>query len=123
MRIPFERFRQSVGGALDVREEDGWICPRRFSAAASNALRGVNDFARKSYGTAGICLRFRTDAGRLSFHYRLRKAAPYRGAWFDVLENGARTAHFGQIFGFADGWQEGTAEIVLTAGMKTDWSK
>lgn len=63
MRISFERFRQSVGGALDVLEEDGWIRFHRFSAAASDALRGVNDFERKSYGTAGICLRFRTDAG------------------------------------------------------------
>lgn len=60
MRISFERFRQSVGGALDVLEEDGWIRFHRFSAAASDALRGVNDFERKSYGTAGICLRFRT---------------------------------------------------------------
>lgn len=121
MEIPETLLRQAVSGITEMRRADGFFRFYRFTSAASDRFREATatDFYRKSLGTAGVRLCFRTDARRLRFAYRFRKAAAYTGAWFDVLEDGVLRAHFGHTFpAGSDDCMEGEADISLRAGGK-----
>lgn len=68
-----ESLRQYLFGALDIFEEDGWICFSRFTDNQGIWLKN-NGFPRDRYSTSGMRMEFETRGGLLAFDYHAEQS-------------------------------------------------
>lgn len=103
MKLTLEQIRAVTLGAARVEEVDGGIRFCRFTKAQEDLYDSYSqDFLKKTFSTAGICLRFRTDSTRLGLKVTVRSGSSRTYFAFDLLVNGVLTdslANFGELTG------------------------
>ncbi len=86
-RLPGD-IRDYLEGALDLIEEDGGICPLRFTARQREVYGENKAFGIRAQASAGICLAMQTDAAALSFSFQLGPGSSQDFYSFDLWVNG-----------------------------------
>lgn len=90
-----------VCGAVELEELDGgWVRPHRFHRAQSRALESClawhpGLYRQMARTTAGVCVRFATDAREVALALRLDDEPKGTSAVLSALDAGRRRAHDG----------------------------
>lgn len=114
-------------GVIRVEEEDDWFCFTRFLPGQADAYRKDPNLYMKVPATSGVSMAFRTDASKLSFHYRVTPASSRSFYDFTLLVNGKKYAQFGKklhtdegdcVFSLPEGEKE--VEVFLPCLCKTE---
>lgn len=71
MLLTNEQLRTLLCGACNVYETDGWIGAYHFTDAQIESFKKDEFYYIRAHHSAGITLRFRTDAKTLAFDYKL----------------------------------------------------
>ena len=89
MKLTFEQIKAVTLGAVRVEETQGGIRFCRFTKAQEDLYDSYSqDFLKKSFSTAGICLRFRTDSTCLGLKATVSSGSSRTYFAFDLLIDG-----------------------------------
>ena len=112
MKLSTKQLKRLAHGFLELRQVDRYLSFQRFSKEQVQSLDFSADFRRISQYTAGISMRFKTNACKVSFGYK-RVVGTLKDS-VDVYVNG----RFIQAFLMEDLPLEGTLSISLPTGEK-----
>ncbi len=88
--MDFQKIRSYFHGIVSLREENGELLPLRLTERQLERYHGI-PYCPFPYATAGVCLKFISDAKELSFAYRTGNIWDWwenGKPFFDVYENG-----------------------------------
>ncbi|MBQ7822287.1 MAG: SGNH/GDSL hydrolase family protein [Clostridia bacterium] len=90
MKLTFEQIKSITLGAVRIEEKDGLVYFYRFTKAEEEmyARRSPDDFYKKTFGTAGIKLRFKTDSKTLGLAVDVNYGSSRNYFAFDISVNG-----------------------------------
>jgi len=99
MKLANEQIKNFLTGAVDFEETEGKLTPLRFTKAQRNVYLSNDDFYTKSYASAGIKMRFRTDATSIFVSASFSRGSSRKYYSFDVYSNG-------RLIGYLDNFSE-----------------
>lgn len=70
MQLSAKQLKSLVHGVLELRQVEGYFSFQRFSPEQVQSLGFSADFQRISQYTAGVSMRFKSDACKISFEYK-----------------------------------------------------
>jgi lysophospholipase L1-like esterase len=89
MKLSFEMIRSATAGAVRMSEENGEIRFFRFSEEQTEMYQGVSkDFHKKTYATAGVKIKFKTDSSSLSMTVKAFSGSSRSFFDHDIVING-----------------------------------
>ena len=83
-----EQIKSLMTGAVDFEETSGSIIPYRFTKAQRDVYLSNDDFYSKSHSSAGIKMRFKTDATNICLKVSFSRGSSRTYYSFDVYSNG-----------------------------------
>ncbi len=110
--LSLSQIKSITFGALEVTEEYGEFCFRRFENTARDFYSSVG------FSTASVLLDFLTDAEALSFDYRCIKRVDRCHCFFDIYENDVLIGHTGRVCEKEEAEFSGKYEVKLSSGSK-----
>lgn len=89
MKLTLEQIKSITLGAVQIWEEDGFVCFCRFAWEQMEMYRERReDFYRKAHSTAGVKLSFRTDSNTLSMKVQTEPGSSRKYFSMDVFADG-----------------------------------
>ena len=88
MKLSNEQIKNLITGAVEFEEKDGKLTPHRFTKAQRNVYLSNDDFYSKSQSSAGIKMRFKTDATSIFINVSFSRGSSRRYYSFDVYSDG-----------------------------------
>ncbi len=99
MKLTNEQIKSFLTGAVDFEETEEKLTPLRFTKAQRNVYLSNDDFYLKSQSSAGIKMRFRTDATSFFIDVSFSRGSSRKYYSFDVYSNG-------RLIGYLDNFSE-----------------
>ena len=104
MTLSLEQIKSITAGAAYVEEKNGRICFSRFTKEQQRVYREAsNDFYKKTFGTAGIKLKFLTDSKTLSLKVNVTSGSSRHFFAHDIYVNGTLRFTLGGTLAGKDG--------------------
>ena len=108
-------IKNSIFGAVQIIEQDGWLCLDRFSKRQRERLNDNERLGKRALSSSGIMLDFWTDSTTLAFDYQTFIASNKMFFYFDIYVNGQLLFHEGKEETYKD---EGRVSVSLEEGKK-----
>jgi len=105
----------SIFGAVQIVERDGWLCLDRFSEKQRERLNGNERLGKRALSSSGMMLDFWTDSTTLAFDYQTFIASNKMFFYFDIYVNGKFLFHEGKENVYRE---EGRLSVSLKGGKK-----
>lgn len=129
MNLSFEEIKELVTGAVRMEEQDGALHLYRFTKEQEELYRLYDaGFYKKTFSTAGIRLRFRTDSKTLGLKVQLKPGSSRKYYSVDVFTDGKAVGYLDNFSGVdlpqdytkvELPWDQCAKEFALGDGVKT----
>ncbi|MBE7033715.1 MAG: SGNH/GDSL hydrolase family protein [Ruminococcaceae bacterium] len=91
MTVDFKELKTALYGAVDIKEKDGYLCPRRFTDRQFEHFVKTENYIHKLWkgrSSAGMELDFYTDSDFVEFEAFCFRAATPKEFFFDIYVDG-----------------------------------